>query len=208
MTEFKWMEKLSIGNALLDAEHKKLIDMVNSAERAIRARDSDVLLQALNLLIDCVCLHFENEEKIAMAIDLSFSEHEMEHQYVKNELLNMRDELANMNGRWSESAAENYSYFLSEWLNAHLTEESKIIKQVLQNYPYNFDSVSEILPLGAFCVRESIESELKGTARHNMIPRFMADRRNSSLVGTQVPWMTIRGLIISDRRNAVRRSGG
>jgi hemerythrin len=215
MTEFKWMEKLSIGNALLDAEHKKLIDLVNSLEKAIRAKDSDVLLQAVNLLVDCVCIHFENEEKIAQAINLSFFEHEMEHQYVKNELLNIRDELVERNGRWSESVAYNYSYFLSEWLYEHLNEEAKMIKPVLQTYPYNFDPISEISPSGDFYIRESIESELKGTARNNMTPRFIAnrrnsslDRRNSSLVGTQVPWMTIRGLIISDRRNAVRRSGG
>ena len=215
MTEFKWIEKLSVGNALLDAEHKKLIDLVNSIERAIRAKDSDVLLQAVNLLVDCVCIHFENEEKIAQAINLSFFEYEMEHQYVKNELLNIRDELVERNGRWSESVAYNYSYFLSEWLYEHLNEEAKMIKPVLQTYPYNFDPISEISPSGDFYIRESIESELKGTARNNMTPRFIAnrrnsslDRRNSSLVGTQVPWMTIRGLIISDRRNAVRRSGG
>jgi hemerythrin len=208
MAEFEWIEKLSIGNALLDAEHKKLIEMVNNAENAIRAKDSDNLLQALNLLADCVCNHFENEEKIALVINLSFSNHEMKHQYVKNELLNMRDKLASMNGRWSESVAYNYSYFLSEWLYEHLNEEAKMIKPVLQTYPYNFDPISEISPSGDFYLRESIESDLKGKARHNMTPRFIADRRNSSLVGTQVPWMTIRGLIISDRRNAVRRSGG
>lgn len=146
MAEFKWVEKLSIGNALLDAEHKKLIDIVNSTEKAISAKNGEVLLQLFNLLVESVCLHFENEEKIAQAIDLSFAEHEMEHRYVKNELSNMRDELAKMNGRWSESRAVSYSYFLSEWLNAHLTEENKMIKSVLQTYPYNYDPLSESSP--------------------------------------------------------------
>ncbi len=141
------MENLSVENALLDAEHKKLIDLVNGAERAIRAKDSDVLLQAFNLLIACVCIHFENEEKIAHEINLSFFEHEMNHQYVKNVLVNMRDELANMNGRWSESAAEHYSYFLSEWLYEHLTEETRQIRSALQNLPFKFDPVSEGSPL-------------------------------------------------------------
>jgi hemerythrin len=146
MTEFTWIEKLSVGNAMLDAEHKKLIGIVNSVERAIRAKDGHVLTQAFNLLVDCVCLHFENEEKIARSINLPFAEHELDHQYVKNELLLMRDELANKNGRWSESAAEHYSYFLSEWFNEHLTAEAKLIKSVLQTYPYNFNPVSEDLP--------------------------------------------------------------
>jgi hemerythrin len=143
MTEFAWQEKLSIGNALLDAEHKMLIDMVNCAESAIRRKKAEALLQAVDILVDCVCVHFENEERIAQAINLSFFEHKMEHQYVINELRSMKDELANNNGKWSESAAEHYSYFLSAWLHEHLIEEPKIIKSVLQTFPYHFDPVSK-----------------------------------------------------------------
>jgi hemerythrin len=141
MTEFTWKNNLSIGNELLDAEHKILIDIVNSAETAIISKKSDALSQAINLLLDKVFIHFENEERIAAAINTSFSEHKMEHQYVINELRNMRDELANRRGRWSESAAEHYSYFLSAWLYEHLTEEPKALKPALQNYPYSFDPI-------------------------------------------------------------------
>lgn len=141
LTEFTWKNNLSIGNELLDAEHKILIDIVNSAEIAIRSKKSDALIEAINMLLEKVFIHFENEERIAVAINISFAKHKMEHQYVMNELRNMRDELANRNGSWSESAAEHYSYFLSEWLYEHLTEEPKVLKPVLQSYPYGFDPI-------------------------------------------------------------------
>ncbi len=126
---------------MLDAEHKKLIDLVNIVEAAIRARDSEVLTPAFNLLLDSVFSHFENEEKFAQAIGLPFEEHALEHQYVINELQQMKNELMDINGRWSESAAEYYSYFLSEWFYEHLTEESKSMS-VLQNYPHDFKPIS------------------------------------------------------------------
>jgi hemerythrin len=141
MSEFTWKNNLSIGNALLDAEHKILIDIVNSAEIAIRSKKIDALIQAISSLLDKVRIHFENEERIALAINISFANHKMEHQYVINELWNMKDELVNKNGSWSESAAEHYSYFLSEWLYEHLTEEPKVLKPVLQSYPYSFDPI-------------------------------------------------------------------
>jgi hypothetical protein len=55
---------------------------------------------------------------------------------------------------------------------------------------------------------ESIESEFKGAAWNNMIPRYIVDRRNSRLTGTPGPWFTtgiMGGLIFTDRRKIVRR---
>lgn len=141
MPEFTWKEELSVGNAILDAEHKKLIDLVNVVEGAIRARDGEVLAPAFNLLVDSVSTHFENEEKFAQAIGLPFEEHVLEHQYVKNELLQMKNELIDINGRWSESAAEYYSYFLSEWFYQHLTEESESMS-ALRVRPYDFKPIA------------------------------------------------------------------
>lgn len=143
MAEFTWTKKLSVGNALLDSDHKKLIDLVNHIELAIRAKDRDALPEMFNQLIDCVSVHFENEKRIARTIDFPFAEHELEYQYVQQELLHMRDELLNKDGRWSESAAEHYSYFLSAWFSDHLTEEAMLMKPVLKALPYDFDPASD-----------------------------------------------------------------
>lgn len=141
--EFAWKKRLSVGNAFLDTEHKKLIDMVNGVEHAIRTKNSSALPQALNQLLDFVYVHFENEKKIAQAIGFPFAEHEQEHRYVQMELMRMKDELVDNNVRWSASAAEHYSYFLSEWFNEHLTEEVMLMKPMLETYPYDFNHLLE-----------------------------------------------------------------
>lgn len=136
--ELAWTERLSVGNAMLDNEHKQLVAMVNGIERAIRTRDSLALLQVFKPFEDYVRVHFENEAKIAQSVDFSFAQHALEHHYVLEELRSMGDELVANDGRWSESAAEHYSYFLGEWLIEHLLQEDMLMKPALQELPYNF----------------------------------------------------------------------
>lgn len=49
-----WNEHLSIGNAMLDSEHQRLLEMINNIECAIGTRDSFALLGALKLFRDGV----------------------------------------------------------------------------------------------------------------------------------------------------------
>lgn len=136
--DLRWTEQLSVGNAMIDTEHKDLLDKINVVERAIRARDSVALSQSFKLLEDCVRMHFADEELLAQTINYPFEHNKMEHQYVQKEFQFMRDELVAKNGVWSESAAEHYSYFLSEWMVQHILNEDMLMKPMLQTYPYDF----------------------------------------------------------------------
>ena len=138
MMDLVWTERLSVGNAMIDSEHKVLLGMINEAECAIRARDSVALPQAFKRLEDCVRAHFANEETIARAINFPFTHNKLEHQYVQKELQFMKEELMAKSGMWSESAAEHYSYFLSEWMVEHILKEDILMKPMLQTYPYDF----------------------------------------------------------------------
>ena len=44
MANLVWEKKLSVGNVIIDAEHRNLISMVNGANRAIETMDSLTLL--------------------------------------------------------------------------------------------------------------------------------------------------------------------
>lgn len=136
--ELAWTERLSVGNAMIDSEHKILLDMINGVEQAIRRRDSVALPQAFKRLGDCVRIHFANEEALAREIGFPFAHNKLEHQYVLKEFQQMKDELLARNGMWSESAAEHYSYFLSEWMVEHILKEDMLMKPLLQTHPYDF----------------------------------------------------------------------
>ena len=134
-----WVNELSVGNAVIDIDHKMLIVMVNGVEAMIRARDSFALPQALEQLEHNLNAHFAREEKIAQAINFPFGKNKMEHQYVLKEFQNMKDELIAKDGIWSDGAAEHFSHFLSDWITDHVLNEDMLMKPVLQTYPYDFN---------------------------------------------------------------------
>lgn len=140
MAEFAWKKELSVANAILDTQHQMLIDLVNRVEVAIRAKDKALLPNIIEQLLEAVTIHFHTEEKIAHAINLPFADHELLHDYVKGELRTMVSDSANLILHWSESAAECCSYFLNEWFYDHLVEDVKILKPVLESYPYSYEA--------------------------------------------------------------------
>lgn len=134
----RWTDDLSVGNASIDADHKKLIVMVNGLEAMIKARDGFALAQAFEQLEHYLCAHFVSEEKIAQAVNFPFDKNKREHEYVLREFMHMKNELLAKKGIWSDGAAEHYSHFLSDWIRDHVLNEDMLLKPVLQTYPYDF----------------------------------------------------------------------
>jgi len=133
-----WSKKMSVGNETIDTEHKKILYLVNEVESVIKTKDSALFMQALDMLEKSTRSHFEHEEKIALAIDFPFEEHDMEHQYILGEFQALKEKLADSQGRWSESVAEHYYMFLSTWAIDHVMEDDMKMKPLLGTYPYDF----------------------------------------------------------------------
>ena len=74
----------------------------------------------------------------AQAIGHPFDSHALEHKYVLEEIETMKTDLVNRKGKWSESAAEYYYSFLSEWTTAHIAEDDMKMKAKLESYPYDY----------------------------------------------------------------------
>lgn len=133
-----WEQQLSVGNAVIDSDHKNLMGMVNGVEHAIRAKDCSAMLRAFKLLENWLCVHFVNEEKIAQAVNFDFSKHKPAQQYSLKELQNLRDELVGKNGIWCESAIEHYTHFLRDWMTEHIIKVDMPMRAVLQAHDYKF----------------------------------------------------------------------
>ncbi|HZW24131.1 MAG TPA: hemerythrin family protein [Gallionella sp.] len=133
-----WFKSMSVGNAFLDADHKKLLGMIEEIEHAMRAQDAATFSRTLQAFEHAVSLHFSNEELIARTIGHPFEQHAEEHRYVLNELRQMEAELIDLHGRWSESASTHYFIFLSSWATEHIGEDDMLMKPRLQTYPYDF----------------------------------------------------------------------
>ena len=133
-----WAEHLSVGNELIDAEHKNLIVAVNSIEHAIATRNRIALSRAFDLLDTYLHIHFRNEERIAAAIKFPFSKNRLEHQHLLKEMRYMRAELDTKDGIWRDELVDKYSRFLSGWMAEHIIKEDMLMKRELQTYPYDF----------------------------------------------------------------------
>jgi hemerythrin-like metal-binding protein len=132
-----WTEQMSVGNAVIDSDHKELIAMISGAEYMIKKRDSYALSLAFDHIEHWLRVHFSNEEMIAQTINYPFDKHKLEHENVLKTFCFMRDVINGKNGIWNEDAAELYSEFLSDWLTDHLINDDMLMKPMLQTYPYD-----------------------------------------------------------------------
>ena len=134
-----WTEHLTVGNAIIDSYHKRLITMINGAEYMIKKRDGFALVEAFGQIEHWLRVHFVSEENIAKAVNFPFAQHNLEHESVLKALHLIRDTIANKNGVWDEDMAKHYSEFLVDWLTNHILMEDMLMKPVLQTHPYDFN---------------------------------------------------------------------
>jgi len=151
---FSWSKKLSVGNAILDSEHKNLIAKINNIMRLIEARDSAALSDAFELLENWLIIHFENEEMFAQATNFDFTQHKLAHQRLLSELQHLRNELGAKNAAWSDSGAKLYYLFFHNWLIGHITNEDMQMKPVLQSHPYDFMPAQRSIRDGQIAVNQ------------------------------------------------------
>lgn len=148
MISFSWSKELSVGNAILDSEHKNIISEINNIMRLIEARDSTALSDAFEMLENWLIIHFENEELFAQTVNFDFSQHKLAHQHLLNELQCLKNELVAKNAAWSDSGVNLYHLFFHNWLIEHITNEDMQMKPLLQSYPHDFVP-TELLPAKA-----------------------------------------------------------
>lgn len=133
-----WKNFWSVGNAIIDSEHRNLLEMAYGIEAMIKKGDISAVSQELEQFEYWLCDHFENEEEIALAINFDFFKNGLEHQKLLEEFHRMKDELMSYGNTLPTGAAKRYSHFLDEWLVAHILKEDMLMKPLLQAHAYDF----------------------------------------------------------------------
>jgi len=134
-----WSEQMSVGNVIVDSEHRNLISLVNDTIHAIKTRNDSDLALAFEQLERALCVHIETEERIARAAGFDFSRLKLAKTYGLEELQYLKSELVGGHTLWSEKAVEHFIHFLKNWLiDEHIVWLDMQMKPVLQNRDYNF----------------------------------------------------------------------
>lgn len=133
-----WKNKWNVGNAIIDSEHRNLLDMACKIGSIIKKGDISAVSQKLEQFENWLREHFKNEETIALAVGFNFTLHGLEHQNLLKELRLMKDELIFYCGMSPDTIAKQYSRFLDEWLVSHILKEDILMKPMLQAHSYGF----------------------------------------------------------------------
>lgn len=119
MPFMKWTLALSVGISKFDAEHRRMVDLVNAVHDAESGGTTPVdLRERLDALVEYTQVHFANEERAMQRHDFpALAAHKAEHEALTAQVLQLRERLGA-----SESATFNHELlaFLKKWIIEHI----------------------------------------------------------------------------------------
>ncbi|HLP97977.1 MAG TPA: hemerythrin family protein [Sideroxyarcus sp.] len=135
-----WREQLSVGNNVIDSDHKHLIEIINMVEESLVAKDRNGLAKALDDLSQYSLVHFEREEKIAAAVGYTqVPQLNQSHQALLEKLSQIRGQIDSLGNEWSADTVRHFTGFLRDWLIDHVIKEDLLMKPVLAKYSPSYD---------------------------------------------------------------------
>lgn len=136
-----WREELSVGNNVIDTDHKYLIEIINMVQQSLEAKDKSELKRLLDDLSSYALVHFDREEKIANAAGYAQARQlGLSHQSLIKQLDQVKAEIAGMGQGWSAEVARHFTTFLRDWLINHVVNEDCLMKPLLEKFSPDFDA--------------------------------------------------------------------
>lgn len=129
MSTFQWKLEYSVGCAEIDKQHQQLFTMGAELHRAmLESRDSKVLTNMLNRLVDYTTYHFASEERQMRHFSVpDYEQHRQEHAQLIEQVLEYQQRV--LSGKVApsigviQSISERLKTHMKEWdqkLGAHL----------------------------------------------------------------------------------------
>lgn len=134
MSYFSWSDDMSVGNRYIDADHRKIIDIINQLHDAMRdGGGSEVVVKKVIFeLIVYTKGHFQREEVQMKAIGFAgFEAHKREHEL-------LLDQLTKLSQEFKENPLNKsikISKFLYTWLMRHIIRSDMELSRQLKKTP-------------------------------------------------------------------------
>ena len=123
-----WSSKLDVGVAVIDADHRALVELYNSIIDASASRDRIRLAQLLEQLGNTTAAHFETEDKLMVQFGYEdAAAHRKEHQELLHEYGHQVED-------WRENhiSSELLCRFMYRWLLRHVIAADKPLGKAIQ----------------------------------------------------------------------------
>jgi hemerythrin len=123
MPFIQWDKSFSVGSPVLDADHRKLIDILNQIYDAWQQNSSTVELGRLfDELLDYTDGHFTREEaKLSSRNYGDLDRHHAAHERLRELVMAFRSR--HLAGQQADKLTEEMAKFLKSWLVDHILEE-------------------------------------------------------------------------------------
>lgn len=123
MVLLEWTDALSVGFEEIDADHKKLVAIVNDLNDAVQSGgDTKTVGRVLEDLLSYTAWHFRHEERLMQSYgDPSFEDHKARH----TELIETAEEIYQHHLDGNMNPVTELLPFLKEWLTNHILEVDK-----------------------------------------------------------------------------------
>ena len=129
MRELAWDDTLSVDVDEIDDDHRILISIVNSLNRAIAEDESPNFVAAiLDELVNYTVYHFSHEERLMLQYDYEgYGEHREEHVGLIGSAKKLRENILHQEGPVVDEELE----FLEGWLTEHILSDDKALGSFL-----------------------------------------------------------------------------
>ena len=138
----KWRDQLSVGNEVIDADHKQLIENLNQVEKYIEIKNKRGLTTSLDNLYQFYKKHSASELKIAGAVSYpQVSQLKACHEELLKSLEQVRSELISepTPTESTQSSIAGFNSFVKDWLTNEVIKENLPLKPFLAKRSPMFD---------------------------------------------------------------------
>jgi hemerythrin-like metal-binding protein len=131
MAFINWSDKLSVGVAEMDAEHQKLVALINELHTAMNTGNGGpAALEILGRVIQYTLTHFANEERLMTRCQYpKFAEHKALHTQLTQQAKQLQADVAS----GKRLACIQVLTFLRTWLQTHIQQEDRKYGQHIQS---------------------------------------------------------------------------
>jgi hemerythrin len=123
MAFINFVEKLSVGNAVIDDQHKKLFSIINDLHGVMASgKARTAIYEILERLIDYTKTHFSSEQRLMVQY---FYPDRKNHEAQHSELIRQVDDLKAKVQAGHITVTIETMDFLKKWLNNHILQTDK-----------------------------------------------------------------------------------
>jgi len=144
MAYFVWDPSLNIGVDVIDEQHKRIVDYINTLEVVQRDKNVEKLNQVMSELADYTLTHFIFEEELLEKANYPFiSAHKKVHEAFKNRVSSYQERLKN-----GEDVSKEVLSELRIWLTNHIKKDDKdyssYVIKILKKANWITDSIKKL----------------------------------------------------------------